>query len=444
MAEAALHSAKMDTAVARREASTRSYRPGTDQGEYFDRTRRNNVQPAAPAAELGTGCSGHIFGSTPCNLSSMKNRPPALESMNSRRPRSVDGGASRKSSCSSSSACPNEGSASSDSTEASDQRISGAWGDSDAIPWRSRRRSAGKNIAKSSSAAEHLSSGRKNNLKGSISADRLKSGSRHVGKSLGKGSSYRIETEYLPSSATHASFCLDNSSTVILTQLPEKIKDGIRTVLLKAWGEGIQKEGTCHDVERYFFKLKKRPFSSGNVYAVTRMSRNIIAYLACESWIVQPVASLLSPYDTLNFRKCSKPLPKCYWLAIAYGYAGQWQLRDQLNVLGGSDELIDTIRLTMQEMDLVSRLRKERVAGENNWHQFYMKGSFHRTGSWARKKILFLRLMERLEERGWVVYASYHRVHHENSNLERNVGTWVCVKSHEWTPTNPVKLSWKD
>ncbi|ESZ98437.1 hypothetical protein SBOR_1099 [Sclerotinia borealis F-4128] len=279
---------------------------------------------------------------------------------------------------------------------------------------------------------------------GNTEAEPLRSGSRSAGKEIAKGSNYRIETEYLPSSATHASFGFDNWNHVVLTQLPEKIKDGIRTLLEKGWEPGIRREGICYDDERYFFKLNRRPFTSGNTYEVTRMVRNVIAYLASESWLVQPVPLLLSPYDTLNFRKCPKPLPKCYWLAITYGFAGRWHIRDQLCVLGGADELINTIRLTLREMKLVSKLKNEDYDSVKGWHQFPVKGSFLREGGWARKKIMLLRLMERLEERGWVIYVGYHRVYHANSDIEKKVGTWICVKSREWTSTNPVRISWNN
>ncbi|KAA8569587.1 hypothetical protein MFRU_004g03290 [Monilinia fructicola] len=398
------------------------------------RIRASNVQPNALAAELVTGCSGHSFGSIYCKLPSTKKGPSALNRSRGGRPSS-----------SSSSICPDQGSISSITHDASNQQKVGPWEDADAIPWRSRRRSSRKNIAKGASVAEPLAPVRVDLFEGKpVPIESLQSSSRHPGKSIVKNSSYRMETEYLPSSATHASFGFSNSNNIVLTQLPEKIKDGIRTIIEKGWELGIEKEGTCHDKERYFFKLKRKPFSSGNVYAVTRLSRNIIAYLACEGWMAQPVSSLLSPYDSLNFRKCSKPLPKCYWLALSYGYSGKWYLRDQLNVLGGADELIDTIRLTMQEMDLISQLKQERVAGDNNWHQFYLKGTFHRTGSWARKKIMFLRVMERLEERGWSIYVGYHRTYFGDSFDEKKVGTWICMKSREWTPKNPVKVSWAD
>lgn len=268
--------------------------------------------------------------------------------------------------------------------------------------------------------------------------------SRSAGKKICKDSSYRIETEYLQSAATHGSFGFNNAGTVTLTHLPERIKDGIRTLIEKGWEEGIQKEGPCNDKESYYFTLKRRPFSRGNLYVTTRLNRNIIAYLASECWLVQPVPSLLNPFDTLNFRKASKPLPKCYWLAMTYGHAGKWRLKDQLSILGGADELIDTIRLTLQEMNLVSKLKKEHSDKTKNWHQFCIKGSFLRAGGAGIKKKMLLRIMERLEERGWTIYVGYHRTFHPNTDYEHKVGTWMCVKSREWTPTKPVKMYWTD
>lgn len=377
-----------------------------------DQRRKRNIEPRVLAAELATGCSGHTFGSPACKL------PPLQE-------QDAPVSYSRPSS-SASSTCPNGGSISSDPSDACDQEEESIFGNADATTSRPLSRSTGKEIAKNSCADESLQSKSRGT----------------VGREATKGSSYRMETEYLPSSATHASFACDNHSNIILTNMPENAKDGIRALLQRGWDQGIRSEGPCHEEERFFFKLKKRPFSSGNTLVVTRMTRNIIAYLASEGWIAQPVPSILCPYDALNFRKCSKPLPKCYWLAMTYGYAGKWHLKDQLCVLGGADELNDTIRLTLQEMDLCSKVKKESVDTKNNWHQFFLKGSLLRTGSWSRKKLLFLRIMERLEERGWVIYVGYHRIYHANTDYEKKVGTWICVKSREWTPENPVKISW--
>ncbi|TGO85271.1 hypothetical protein BPOR_0414g00090 [Botrytis porri] len=265
-----------------------------------------------------------------------------------------------------------------------------------------------------------------------------------AGRKIMKSSSYRIETEYLKSPAMHASFGFDNANCVKIKHLPERIKDGIRTLLEKGWEYGIRREGPCSKTDEcYYFKLKKRPFGSGNTYVVTRMTRNMIAYLASEGWKVQPVPSLLDPYDTLNFRKCAKPLPKCYWLALAYGHAGKWCLKDQLSILGGADELIDTIRLTLQEMNLISKLKKEHTDSARSWHQFCIKGSFLRSRGLEKKKTMMLRIMERLEERGWVLYVGWHRIYHEQTDYEQKIGTWLCVKSREWTPTNPVKIRWE-
>ncbi|KAK6599800.1 hypothetical protein H4I96_03871 [Botrytis cinerea] len=286
----------------------------------------------------------------------------------------------------------------------------------------------------------------KDTIKGGDSTtEPLRSCSRSAGRRVMKSSSYRIETEYLKSPAMHASFGFDNANCVKIKHLPEKIKDGIRTLLEKGWEHGIQKEGKCAKTEEgYYFKLKRRPFGSGNTYVVTRMTRNMIAYLASECWKVQPVPSLLNPYDTLNFRKCAKPLPKCYWLAMTYGHAGKWRLKDQLCVLGGADELIDTIRLTLQEMNLISKLKKEHADSAKNWHQFCIKGSFLGSGGPEKKKTMMLRIMERLDERGWVLYVGWHRIYHEKTDYEQKIGTWLCVKSREWTPTNPVKICWAD
>ncbi|KAI9647768.1 hypothetical protein NHQ30_004156 [Ciborinia camelliae] len=365
-------------------------------------SRRKASKRSKSELQITTGYSAHNPQSESWALLSMGNRRPTLRS--------------NSSSCSSK--IPNEEFLSWDDAEDGgvSGQLTGLCGNSDATPSRSVSDSAGKEIIRGYDG--------------------------NVVKAITREHSYRMETEWLPCPATHASLGFDNTDHLILTQFDEKTKDGIRTLLEKGWERGIQKEGPCNDTERYFFKLKKRPFSSGNTYVVTRMTRNIIAYLASESWLVQPVASLLSPYDTLNFRKCSNPLPKCYWLALTYGYSGRWDARDQLCVLGGADELIDTIRLTLQEMDLISRLGKEHNDKEKNWHQFRIKGSFFRAGGWARKKIMILRIMERLEERGWTIYAGYHRVYHASSDNEKKVGTWLCVKSREWTPTNPVKMSW--
>ncbi|KAF7954526.1 hypothetical protein EAE96_005646 [Botrytis aclada] len=249
-------------------------------------------------------------------------------------------------------------------------------------------------------------SGKKTSKGGDSTTEPVRSCSQSAGRQIMKSSSYRIETEYLNSPAMHASFGINHADCVKIKCIPEKIKDGIRALLEKGWEHGIRKEGPCASTEEgYYFKLKKRPFGFGNTYVVTRMTRNMIAYLASECWIVQPVPSILNPYDTLNFRKCAKPLPKCYWLALTYGHGGKWRLKDQLSILGGADELIDTIRLTLQEMDLISKLKKEHTDSAKNWHQFSIKGSFHRSGSPEKKKTMMLRIMERLEERGWVLYV---------------------------------------
>ncbi|KAF7925876.1 hypothetical protein BELL_0006g00380 [Botrytis elliptica] len=264
-----------------------------------------------------------------------------------------------------------------------------------------------------------------------------------AGRKIMKSSSYRIETEYLKSPAMHASFKFDDANWVKIKNFPERIKDGIRTLLEKGWEYGIRKEGPCSKCDDgYYFKLKKRPFGSGSTYVVTRMTRNMVAYLASEGWKVQPVASILNPYDNLNFRKCAKPLPKCYWLALTYAHAGKWSLRDHLSILGGADELIDTIRLTLQEMNLISRRKKEHGDSAKNWHQFSVKGCFLRSGGPEKKKTMMLRIMERLEERGWVLYVGWHRIYHQQTDYEQRIGTWLCVKSREWTPTNPVKIRW--
>ncbi|KAF7861472.1 hypothetical protein EAF04_008037 [Stromatinia cepivora] len=351
-------------------------------------------------------------------MAQIVNQPVAKPDLKRIRPASF-----RSSSISSASSCPNARSKClSDSDQATD-----IGDNSNAKPLQSCSRGTGTEIAK-----------------GNLDTEPLRSCSRSAGKELAKGSSYRIETEYLQSPATYASFGFDCRNRVTLTHLPERIKDGVRTLLEKGWEQGIQKEGQCNDEESYFFKLKMRPFSSGNTYVSTRMMRNMIAYLASECWLVQPVQSILNPCDTLNFRKSPKPLPKCYWLAMTYGHAGKWRLKDVLGMLGGAHELIDTIRLTLQEMNLISKLKKEHVDAAKNWHQFCIKGTFFRAGTEGQKKKMMLRILERLEERGWVLYIGYHRVFHANTDYEHKVGTWLCVKSREWTPTNPVRISWSD
>ncbi|APA11586.1 predicted protein [Sclerotinia sclerotiorum 1980 UF-70] len=327
----------------------------------------------------------------------------------------------RSSSISSASSCPGiRSKCLSDSDQATDIEYN-----SDVKPLHSGNRRAGTEI-----------------VKGKLETESLRNCSRSAGKELAGDSTYRMESAYLPSPVSYASFGFDYRNRVTLTHFPEKIKDGIRSLLDKGWEQGIQKEGPCNEEDSYFFKLKMRPFSSGNTYVSTRMTRNMIAYLASESWLAQPVPSILNPYDTLNFRKSPEPFPKCYWLAMTYGHAGKWRLKDVLSLLGGADELIDTVRLTLQEMNLISKLKKEHVDTAKNWHQFCIKGTFLRAGTQAKKKKMILRILERLEERGWVLYIGYHRVFHAGTDYEHKVGTWLCVKSREWTPTDPVKISW--
>ncbi|KAM3075400.1 hypothetical protein ACMFMG_007161 [Clarireedia jacksonii] len=250
--------------------------------------------------------------------------------------------------------------------------------------------------------------------------------------SMRKCSQYTMEVETLGSSAPWASIYVnDSSSTPITTfSLPPLIINGIRDMLNESWARGVKKE------------------------------------FGENGWIAQSFPSILNCEDGLTVRKSDRRFPDCYWLGVS--------LKDgeYLEVIGGSDELLNTMKLTLREMELVrerSKLRHHRDTGgdkmidvQHSIYQFQLKPINRLSGKtiWQQRKLFVLRLLERLEERGWCLYTTYYThlkiVHNKMyypglghaseirpSYEHATEGTWYFVKSKEWTPENPVKLEWK-
>jgi hypothetical protein len=280
---------------------------------------------------------------------------------------------------------------------------------------------------------------------------------------LGKGTEYTMEVEHLQHSAPWANIYVNDSSNTPVTafSLPPLVINGIRAILNKSWQRGIKKEFGENGVTMF-----KRHFRHKGDMPTRVLMRNILAYLASQGWIAQSFPSILNCEDGLTVRKSKQPLAECYWLGVS--------LRDgeYLEILGATDELLNTIKLTIREMELnrerIRHRRRHNMDGdklideEHSIYQFRLKPINPLNGKriWPQRKLFILRLLERLEERGWCLYTTYYthdRIMHNKAYYpglgstpelksfyeHATEGTWYFVKSKEWTPQNPVKLEWK-
>jgi hypothetical protein len=285
-----------------------------------------------------------------------------------------------------------------------------------------------------------------------------------VSDNMGKGSEYTIQVElFLRPTPPWANIYVNDSSTTPVTtfSLPPLVINGIRAITTESWKRGIKKEFGENGVTMF-----KRHFRHKGDMPTRVLMRNILAYLASQCWIAQSFPSILNCEDGLTLRKSDKRFPECYWLGVS--------LRDgeYLEILGATDELLNTIKLTIREMELNRERRRharrrdldcdKMIDKEHSIYQFRLKPMNALNGKkiWPQRKLFILRLLERLEERGWCLYTTYYthdriiqnKAYYpglgrapELKSFDEHAteGTWYFVKSKEWKPENPVKLEWK-
>ncbi|KAF4626030.1 hypothetical protein G7Y89_g12131 [Cudoniella acicularis] len=238
---------------------------------------------------------------------------------------------------------------------------------------------------------------------------------------------------YAPFRTSFASLSLHRTDRIRLLQFPPSDIEAIRGIIQRSWSNGIQDQRP-YSVS-YEFKLYGNPWRGQGSDAIPArtLMRDIFAHLFSQGWILHASTDISKKEfdkDTMLFRKQQTPPPDSEWIAISFNQS------DRLRLIGAPQDL----RVDMQNL-----LRQMRLLQSEDWkdrrlnaYEFKIYGRpWFPTGEETMStRLLLLKMLEVLENRGWSLYASV-----DQSNGSENVSetdSWYCVRDKSWVQGSTV------
>ncbi|KAK4146277.1 uncharacterized protein C8A04DRAFT_9933 [Dichotomopilus funicola] len=264
----------------------------------------------------------------------------------------------------------------------------------------------------------------------------------------------------------YASLSFRKTDTIRFLNFPPSVTSSLEAIVLASWPPGLESQGSttnsdktgatsnCSVVE---FKCKGRPFGHFNDQQRVgglRMVRNVMILLRNQGW--EPAAALMcsrryTAKDTLFFRQVglargeAAVVPEVEWAVISP--MGMDKLRVVYDAEGvkpydkvGGDEdaegsdrdylgvLITKIKKTLQELGMFSK---------GDWSHDSFEFEF-KSWVWRARgetsdavRIMFMRLLELMEDEGWRLYTSF--VLYTGTDEKRILDSWYFVREKRST-----------
>ncbi|KAH8676481.1 hypothetical protein BGZ60DRAFT_258793 [Tricladium varicosporioides] len=231
-----------------------------------------------------------------------------------------------------------------------------------------------------------------------------------------------------------ASLSLHQSDRIRLLQFPQSDIAAIKSIIQRSWPKGLQDERP-YSVS-YEFKLYGNPWRGQGSDAIPAriIMREIFAFLFSQGWILHAstdVSKKEFDKDTMLFRKQATPPPPSEWISISFNQT------DRLRLIGAPQDLIVDFKDLLGQMRL---LQREEWKDRNlNAYEFKIYGrpwtpSGEETMS---TRLLLLKMLEVLENKGWSLYASVD----QNTSVQEHTSetdSWYCVRDKNWVPGSTV------
>lgn len=251
----------------------------------------------------------------------------------------------------------------------------------------------------------------------------------------------------LPS--TYATLSLHKTDTLRLLNFPATLPAELEPVFLSSWQQGLESQSRLD--QSYEFKFKGRPFGyfrSVHHVGGIRLMRDVLAFLHARGWIL--LTSMLcsrryTAKDTLVFRRRggaeegtgTLPPAETEWLGLAP--LGTDRLRvvyDAADAAAGDGKaekdhdhlgvLITAVKGVLQELGYF-----EKGEWNHDSFEFALKGHPWQSRGEAsvKKRIMLMRLLETMDERGWRLYATI--IQRRGNDESRVMDTWYFVRERE-------------
>jgi hypothetical protein len=230
-----------------------------------------------------------------------------------------------------------------------------------------------------------------------------------------------------------ASLSLHQYDRLRMLQFPESDILALKDIIKKHWPRGLQEERKYGG--SYEYKLRGYPWSGQGIDAITSrvLMREILAHLFRRGWILHAstdVSKSDRDTDTLLFRKQPTPPPESEWVAISFNMA------DRLRFIGADNALLVDVAQLLQSMKLLQAESWKEAS--LNAREFKINGYPWRPSgeSTMTTRMLLLKLLEVLENKGWSLYASIDQSTASKDNSETD--SWYCVREKSWVQGSTV------
>lgn len=253
-----------------------------------------------------------------------------------------------------------------------------------------------------------------------------------------------------PQLFTHfASFSLHHSDHIRFLRFPSTLNALIRATILSVWPRGIQSESFSSSLNYLDIKLSGNPWgiSSGEIKVIRsvfgddveeqaahaqRLICALLAALHTEGWVLMmstDIANVPWDTDTLVFRHQLPAPAKCEWFSVVF--SSQHKLR-----------FVDAPRDLC--MSVVARFISNKRELRHKNHKidgcYEIKltdmGLAIASNENMRTKVMFLDLLDCLQQSGWTVYASINQ--NTKSDSQGMTDTWYISRPVGWTQGAPV------